>query len=108
LDTFVWNIDTILLLLLTILAIFGFHRLNLRFNGYRPATTEDYLYKLAKITRKSEYDIFHEAAMKWPISEPMVEKDFKNYLLNQTIPHYVNDFIREHKHYVDKWRLPPF
>ena len=107
-DTSVLNLETLLLLIFTGFLVIGFHRLNLRYNGYRPASIEDYLFKLARITQKSEHTIFHEAAGPWPVSETMVEEDFKNYLLDQTIPYYVNDFIRKHKHYVDNWRIPPF
>ncbi len=107
-DTLLINLETLLLLLFTIFFILGIHRLNLRYSSCRPATTEDYIYKLAKITQQSEHAIFHEAAGKWPISKLMVENDFKQYLLNQTIPYYVNDFIREHKQYLDKWRIPPY
>ncbi len=102
------NLETILLLIFTALFMFGLHRLNLRCNGYRPATVEDYLYKLARITQKSEHEIFHEAAEQWPVSSLTVEEDFKHYLINQIIPYYVNDFIRKNRKYLDSWKTPPF
>ncbi len=108
LNTLLFNLETLLLFVFTALFMFGLHRLNLRCNGYRPASVEDYLYKLARITRKSEHEIFHEAAEQWPVTRIAVEEDFKQYLLNQITPYYVNDFIRKHKRYVDSWKTPPY
>lgn len=71
-------------------------------------TTEDYLYKIARVTGKSEYDIFCKSAENWPVSPEMINKDFKDYLMHHTVPYYVNDFIRKNKDQIDALRVPPF
>ena len=97
---------------LTLGAVFIFVQLSNRLNqmviGRKPASTEDYLFKLARITGSSEYDIFIKAAETWPVSRATVGSDFKNYLLSQTIPYYVNDFIRKNKHHIDEIHLSQF
>lgn len=74
----------------------------------RTVSTEDYLYKMARITGASEYDIFHASAADWPVSEFMVDNHFKEYLKHQATPYYVNAFLRKHKQQVDDLKLPPF
>ncbi len=74
----------------------------------RPATTEDYLYKIARITGSSEYEIFRKSAEHWPVSKSIVDRDFKVYLLDQSTPCYVNAFLRKHKRQIDHLKLPPF
>jgi hypothetical protein len=74
----------------------------------RPVTTEDYLYKVARITGASEYEIFRRSAEDWPVSQSMVDRDFKTYLLDQSTPCYVNAFLRKHKRQIDHLELPPF
>ena len=108
LDTSVYSLETLLYLIFIALVLYGFHLIDLRYKGPQPVTIADYLFKLARIIHVSEHAIFHEAALKWPVSEKMVEQDFKKYLLEQTIPYYVNDFIRKHKHYLDNWPTPTF
>jgi hypothetical protein len=75
---------------------------------FQPATTEDYLYKIARITGQSEYEVFRKSAEAWPVSESMVNRDFRDYLLEQSVPCYVNAFIRKNKPYIDQVRLPPY
>ena len=108
LDTSVYSLETLLYLIFIALVLYGFHLIDLRYKGPQPATIADYLFKLARIIQVSEHAIFHEAAEDWPVSEKMVEQDFKKYLLEQTIPYYVNDFIRKHKDYLDNWPTPTF
>jgi hypothetical protein len=74
----------------------------------RPASTEDYLFKVARVTGKSEYDVFCKSAESWPVSQAMVNEDFKEYLQNNTVPYYVNDFIRKNKVHIDSLQIPPF
>jgi hypothetical protein len=75
---------------------------------FQAATTEDYLYKVARITGKSEYEVFCKSAESWPVSAQMVCTDFRDYLLYQSVPCYVNDFIRKNKQHIDQLRLPPY
>lgn len=71
-------------------------------------STQDYLYKIARITGASEYDIFCKSAEGWPVSESMVDEHFKAYLRHQATPLYVNAFVRKHRQQIDQLRLPPF
>jgi hypothetical protein len=97
---------------LFVLAVAGLLlHLCLRLQRHRPApgkfSTEDYLYKIARITGVSEYEIFRKSAENWPVSEAMIEAHFKDYLLHQATPCYVNDFVRKNKRQVDLLKLPP-
>ncbi len=78
------------------------NRLNQMMVSSKPTSTEDYLFKIARITGTSEYAIFFKAAETWPVVQSMVEEDFKEYLTNQVVPYYVNDFVRKNKHHVDE------
>jgi len=80
---------------------------NRRMAAAKPATTQDYLFKIARLTGASEYDIFRKSAEDWPVPASMVDKDFKDDLLNQATPYYVNAFVRQHKRHVDSLKLPP-
>ena len=69
---------------------------------------EDYLYKISRITGHSEYDVFCKSAEAWPISREKIEQDFSNYLRHQSVPHYVNDFVRRNKEHIDELHIPRF
>jgi hypothetical protein len=43
-------------------------------------------------------------AQGWPVSQQQIEQDFKRYVSNESIPYYVNDFVRKNKKHVDKLR----
>jgi hypothetical protein len=68
----------------------------------------DYVFKMARISGRSEYEIFCKSAEDWPISQPMIGRDFKAYLLHQSTPYYVNDYVRKHKKVLDEIYLPPY
>ena len=84
------------------------NRLDQRVVSSKPRSTEDYLFKIARITGTSEYHVFIKAAETWPVSHAMVEQNFKDYLLNQTVPHYVNDLVRKNKQHIDGIDLNQF
>jgi hypothetical protein len=69
---------------------------------------EFYLYKIARLTGKSEYDVFCKSAEEWPVSQSRIDQDFKRYLIDQDVPHYVNDFVRKNKKHIDELHIPPF
>ena len=69
---------------------------------------EDYLYKIARITGKSEYDVFIKSAEEWPITRGKIDEDFKAYLTYQSVPYYVRDFVRKNKPHIDELSLPKF
>lgn len=70
----------------------------------RPLTPQEYLWKLKQITDKSEYEIFIIAAEEkgWP--EYQVERHFKRYLADQTLPVYVKEFLEDGKEYINTYR----
>ena len=67
-------------------------------------TPNEYLWKLKQISDKSEYELFQIAAEEkgWP--EYQVERHFKRYLENQTLPNYVTEFLEDGKEYIDAYR----
>jgi hypothetical protein len=81
---------------------------NKTFFNDKPATMEDYLFKIAGITGKSEYDIFVKSAEEWPITTGKIEEDFKAYLNHQTVPYYVRDFVRKNQEHIDEMHIPRF
>ena len=74
----------------------------------QPFTMEEQIYKIARVTGNSEYDVFCKAAENWPISRAMIEGDFKAYLLHQSVPYYVVDFIRKNQKDLNALRIPLF
>jgi hypothetical protein len=70
----------------------------------RALTPQEYLWKLKQITGKSEYELFHIAAEEkgWP--EYQVERHFKRYLENQTLPEYLKEFLEDGKEYINAYR----
>ena len=70
----------------------------------RALTPKEYLWKLKQISDKSEYELFHIAAEEkgWP--EYQVERHFKRYLENQTLPNYVKEFLEDGKDYINAYR----
>jgi hypothetical protein len=69
---------------------------------------EDYLFKIARVTGHSEYDVFCKSAEAWPVSKEKIEHDFTRYLQQQGVPHYVNDFVRRNKKHIDELDIPRF
>jgi len=70
----------------------------------RALTPKEYLWKLKQISDKSEYELFHIAAEEkgWP--EYQVERHFKRYLENHTLPVYVKEFLEDGKEYINAYR----
>jgi len=70
----------------------------------RALTPQEYLWKLKQISDKSEYELFHIAAEEkgWP--EYQVERHFKRYLENHTLPVYVKEFLEDGKEYINAYR----
>jgi hypothetical protein len=67
---------------------------------------EFYLYKIARLTGKSEYHVFCKSAEDWPVSQARIEQDFKRYLCHQSTAHYVNDFVRKNKKHIGELHIP--
>ena len=70
----------------------------------RALTPQDYLWKLKQISDKSEYELFHIAAEEkgWPRYQ--VERHFKRYLEDQTLPDYVKKFLEDGKEHINAYR----
>ena len=73
-----------------------------------PLSMEEYLFKIARVTGHSEYDVFCKSAEAWPVSKQKIEQDFARYLQEQCVPHYVNDFVRRNKKHIDDLHIPQF
>ena len=70
----------------------------------RALTPKEYFWRLKQISDKSEYELFHIAAEEkgWP--EYQVERHFRRYLEDQTLPIYVQQFIEDGKAYIEAYR----
>jgi hypothetical protein len=58
---------------------------------------EEYLASMAVNRKCSEYALFLLAAEKWHVSTAQIEYDFKRYLIQEILPHYVRDFVRKNR-----------
>lgn len=74
----------------------------------RPVTIEGYLFKISRLTGENEFDIFCKAAEDWPVSDDQIRQDFIKYMAHQSIPYYVNHFVRRNKEHIDKLHIPLF
>ena len=83
-------------------------RLKKWFRQNKPSTIQGDIFKIAQVTGKSAYDVFCKAAEDWPVSEGQIEQDFKRYMSDESVPYYVNDFIRKNKKHIDKMRTSIF
>ena len=83
-------------------------RLKKRYGKDRPTSIQGYLFKIARLTGKSEHEIFCKAAEDWPVSGEQIEQDFNRYLSDQQTPYYVNDFVRKNKKHIDALRISIF
>ena len=86
----------------------AFYRLPRMMKKDKPAPMEYYLFKISRVTGNSEYDIFCKSAEDWPVSRAKIDQDFTNYLANQNVPHYVNDFVRKNQKHIDELHIPRF
>ena len=83
-------------------------RLKKWFRENKPSTPQGYIFKITRITGKSAHDVFCKAAEDWPVSEEQIEEDFKKFVSDDSIPYYVNDFIRKNKKHIDEMRTSIF
>ena len=67
----------------------------------------EFLAQLAVQCKCSEYDLFHACGRDWHLAPSRIERDFKTYLQDQRLPHYVRDFIRKTRDMPDDTHPPP-
>jgi hypothetical protein len=101
-------VSAIVIIAVVVLLFKGLDRLNRRFFGHRVSIMEYYIFKVSRVTGKSEYDVFFKSAEEWRLSKEKIEKDFKDYLQHRIVPYYVADFIRKNRHHIDELRMPLF
>lgn len=82
-----------------------YHRWKLFFCG-EPMSMASYLYKTARVTGTSEYEVFCKSAERWPVTQEKIEQDFGAYLLDHQVPYYVTDFIRKNQKHIDALHIP--
>ena len=83
-------------------------RLKKWFRENKPSTIQGYIFKITRVTGKSAYDVFCKAAEDWPVSREQIEEDFKRFVSDDSVPYYVNDFIRKNKKHIDEMRTSIF
>ena len=95
-------LSVIIFLLVMLMVYLWASRRNLIKN--RALTPLEYLWKLKCITGRSEYEIFHIAAEEkgWP--KYQVERHFKRYLEDQTLPDYVKQFLEDGRDHINAYR----
>ena len=82
-----------MMLIILVVATVAIYILERRMSRQKQSDVDD-LYYLSRQRGGSEYDIFLEAGGIWHIPEKSVEKDFKRFLLQGDIPHYVRHYLR--------------
>ena len=65
------------------------------------AAKENSLYKISLETGRSEYELFQIAAKHWPVPKDRIDKDFKRYMADQSMPHYAQDLLRRNQTELD-------
>ena len=79
-----------------------------KFSHDKAVTMESYIFKIARVTGNSEYDVFCKSAERWSISHEGIKQDFKAYLSHQSVPYYVTDFVRKNQKHIDELHMPLF
>ena len=93
-ETIVFEWKMILLPMAAFLYIGLLRHLDLRQAARRSVTDEEYLAAMARRRAISEYELFHVASKTWRIPKARVEDDFKRYVTEGAMPHYVRDLVR--------------
>ncbi len=79
---------------LVVLLLLGTRLWERRENARRDPLDSELLLILARTEGTSEFEQFRRAAGTWNLSEQRVEDDFKRYLWQGDLPHYVRDHLR--------------
>ena len=95
------NPASILLPLLTFLYVLALLFYEKHFASRTALTDEERLARLARKRCCSEYDLFMESALIWRFSKEKIDADFKTYLTDGFLPHYIRAFVRKHQNEID-------
>ena len=60
------------------------------------------LYNISLATGQTEYDLFCKSAEDWSISGHRIDQDFKRYMIDESLPYYVTDFVRRNLEHIDE------
>ena len=94
---FLFNPGTIAFLLLAIAYVLGKKVIETCERRNLQVSDEEYLASMAVNRKCSEYDLFLEAGESWQTGTSQVEDDFKQYLIQGILPHYVRDYVRKNR-----------
>lgn len=89
------NWPSLLLILIALVYILVIQNVCKKDASPRKLSEAELLTKLARMGPHNEYDIFHLAAQDWNIPQNHINQDFRNYLLWDLIPYYVNSYLRK-------------
>ncbi len=70
-------------------------RLERHWERKRPVSDEEYLTRMARHRRTSEFELFHISSKQWQVPPSAIETDFNHYLTTGHMPHYVRDYVRK-------------
>jgi hypothetical protein len=60
------------------------------------------LYNISLATGRTEYDLFCKSAEDWSVSSHRINQDFKRYMIDESLPYYVADFVRKGHEHIDE------
>ena len=60
------------------------------------------LYIISLATGRTEYELFCKSAEDWSISGHRIDQDFKRYMIDESLPYYVADFVRKNFGHIDE------
>lgn len=96
-NAFAMGAETIVFLLLAVVYVAGKKYIERNERRKRPRSDEELLSALAADRGCSEFDLFRLAGAQWRRSESLIDEEFKTYLTDGLLPHYVRDYIRKNK-----------
>jgi hypothetical protein len=95
-------INTICVIMLVGYLVWVFYRKVQKNSQTDSIAMEDYLYKISRLTGHNEYDLFCKSAEDWTVSAYRIDQDFKRYIIDQSLPYYVKDFVRKNHEDIDE------
>ena len=60
------------------------------------------LYIISLATGRTEYELFCKSAEDWSVSGHRIDQDFKRYMIDESLPYYVKDFVRKNLRHIDE------